>query len=118
MKQEAQDYVAMIYQSEGDNHAIINYVVHGLGLMFGAHTNTGTLNILVLLPFLIIIIIITQLWPILIILCAIVRRSAGTLGWVTAEWANDKALRCETQRQCNLSPPPLGSLTPDRPLQG
>ena len=32
----------MIYQSEGDNHAIINYVVHGLGLMFGAHTNTGT----------------------------------------------------------------------------
>lgn len=61
---EAKDYVAMIYQSEGDNHAIINYVVHGLGLMFGAHTNT-----------------------------------AGTLGWVTAEWANDKALRDKARKE-------------------
>jgi hypothetical protein len=59
----------MIYQSEGDNHAIINYVVHGLGLMFGAHTNTGTIVILSWYHF--------HSWPILI-LCIIV---ASTLSW-------------------------------------
>lgn len=72
IKQEAKDYVAMIYQSEGDNHAIINYVVHGLGLMFGAHTNTGTIVILSWYHF--------HSWPILI-LCIICGVDAQLARW-------------------------------------